>query len=340
VGSALVLARWSVAATGALARPKTDVVTLRNGDRITGETKKLNRGILTFKTDPLNTVGIEWETVTEIVSEFEFELWTLDGTLYFGSLEKPGESGTLVIAPPEGGSVELPIAEIAEMLPIEAGFWAKIDGSLSVGFDSSSASDETNYSGGLSATRRSQRWETAVDLSVIVNEKDVETTGRENLTFTSLRRWKNRWFSGAQALAESNDELGLDLRILAAGLGGRTIVESSHARLKLGGGVAVNREKREDPAGTETNVEAVAYLGYDLFHFTAPETDLKIRAVVYPSLSESERLRAEASIDLEHEIVKDFDWVLSAYDSYESDPVGEDPERHDWGVTASLAWDF
>jgi hypothetical protein len=38
--------------------------------------------------------------------------------------------------------------------------------------------------------------------------------------------------------------------------------------------------------------------------------------------------------------VKDFDWVLSAYDTYESDPAGDDPERHDWGVSLSLAWSF
>jgi hypothetical protein len=331
---------WCGIATDVLARPKTDVVTLNNGDRITGETKKLDRGILTFKTDPLNTVSIEWEKVTEIVSEFEFEFWALDGTQYFGSLEKPGNPGTLLIATPEGESLELPIAEISTILPIEAGFWAKIDGSLSLGFDSSSASDETSYSGGVSATRRTRRWEVGAELDVIVTEKDLETTDRENLTITSLRRWKNHWFSGGYALAESNEELGLDLRVLVAGLGGRNVVESTQSRLRLAGGVAVNREKREDPAGTETNLEAVALFSYDLYRFTNPKTDLKCFAVLYHNLSESERLRGEAKISLEHEIVKDFDWVLSAYDTYESDPVGDDPERHDWGVTASFAWDF
>jgi len=336
-----VLALWSgVAATNAVARPKTDVVTLRNGDRLTGETKKLDRGILTFKTDSLSTVGIEWETVTEIVSEFDFELWTLDGTQHFGSLEKPGNPGMLVITSPDGGAVELPIAEISKMLPIEAKFWARLDGSVGLGFASSSASDETSYSTDVVATYRKRRWETQAKLNVIVTEKDEETVDRENLTVTSLRRWRSRWFSGAQVSAEANEELGLDLRLLAAGLGGRTLVESAHSRLRLGGGLAVNREKREEPAGTETNVEAVAFMSYDLFRFTSPETDLKFLTVFYPNLSESERLRAEASISLEHEIVKDFDWVLSAYDTYESDPVGDDPERHDWGVTASFAWDF
>ena len=42
----------------------------------------------------------------------------------------------------------------------------------------------------------------------------------------------------------------------------------------------------------------------------------------------------------EHEIVKDLDWVLEAYDIYKSDPVTVDVERHDWGVSVSFAWDF
>ena len=41
------------------AREKTDVVILKNGDRITGEIKKLDRGKLKLKTDDMSTVYIE-----------------------------------------------------------------------------------------------------------------------------------------------------------------------------------------------------------------------------------------------------------------------------------------
>ena len=45
-----------VAAPG-FARPKTDVVVLDNGDRITCEIKKLQRGKLTISTDASGTIS-------------------------------------------------------------------------------------------------------------------------------------------------------------------------------------------------------------------------------------------------------------------------------------------
>jgi hypothetical protein len=42
---------------------KKDIVQLKNGDRITGEVKSLDRGELSFDTDHMGTLSIEWEAV-------------------------------------------------------------------------------------------------------------------------------------------------------------------------------------------------------------------------------------------------------------------------------------
>ena len=48
------------------ARPgRTDVVTLANGDRITGEVVRLERGRLEFKTDDAGTLYLEWDKLLE-----------------------------------------------------------------------------------------------------------------------------------------------------------------------------------------------------------------------------------------------------------------------------------
>ena len=39
---------------------KDDTIRLDNGDRITGEIKKIDHGILEFKTDDIGTLNIEW----------------------------------------------------------------------------------------------------------------------------------------------------------------------------------------------------------------------------------------------------------------------------------------
>ena len=47
------------------AQGKTDVVTLANGDRITGEIKRLDRGRLEFKTDDAGTLYLEWDKLVQ-----------------------------------------------------------------------------------------------------------------------------------------------------------------------------------------------------------------------------------------------------------------------------------
>ena len=44
---------------------RTDVVTLANGDRITGEVVRLERGRLEFKTDDAGTLYLEWDKLVE-----------------------------------------------------------------------------------------------------------------------------------------------------------------------------------------------------------------------------------------------------------------------------------
>src|SRR5262245_48847762 len=65
---------------------RTDVVTLKNGDRLTGEIRQLERGKLTYKTDDLGTVSIEWDKVTSLQSIHLFEVELQTGQKYFGNL--------------------------------------------------------------------------------------------------------------------------------------------------------------------------------------------------------------------------------------------------------------
>lgn len=50
-------------APGKLNAQKTDVITVRNGDLMTGEMKSLDRGLLVFKTDVAQTINVEWPKV-------------------------------------------------------------------------------------------------------------------------------------------------------------------------------------------------------------------------------------------------------------------------------------
>jgi len=96
--------------TGSVAAaPGTDVVVLANGDRITGEIKGLERGLLTLKTDALGTVEIEWAKIGRIETQQLLEIEDSAHKRYLGQVVGTGEDGSLQIAPSRGG-VRLPAA--------------------------------------------------------------------------------------------------------------------------------------------------------------------------------------------------------------------------------------
>ena len=62
IGAMALAGLWS---SQIVAAPKTDVVVLVNGDRITGEVKQLERGILTYGTDFMGTLVYDRENDPE-----------------------------------------------------------------------------------------------------------------------------------------------------------------------------------------------------------------------------------------------------------------------------------
>ena len=55
-------------------------MTLANGDRITGEIVRLERGRLEFKTDDAGTLYLEWDKLSSLVATRQVEVLTTDGT--------------------------------------------------------------------------------------------------------------------------------------------------------------------------------------------------------------------------------------------------------------------
>ena len=93
-----------VFAAPAAGQGKTDVVTLRNGDRITGEIKRLERGRLEFSTDDAGTLYLEWDKVISVVSTTrQVEVMTRDGRLFLGTLTRAAASTTHGAQSPASG---------------------------------------------------------------------------------------------------------------------------------------------------------------------------------------------------------------------------------------------
>lgn len=107
-----------------VARPawaqRTDVVVLVNGDRITGEIVKLDRGQLQFKTDNEGTIYVEWDKVIGVDAARQFEVATSDGRRFLGGLQRAAD-GFIQITGASAGLLSIP--DVTRIAPIGASFW-------------------------------------------------------------------------------------------------------------------------------------------------------------------------------------------------------------------------
>jgi small nuclear ribonucleoprotein (snRNP)-like protein len=76
------------------ARDKTDVIVMKNGDRLTGEIKGLDSGVLYVNMDYiLGTSSVQWSKVHHVESKQLFLVKTEDGSVYTGTLNAANTLG-------------------------------------------------------------------------------------------------------------------------------------------------------------------------------------------------------------------------------------------------------
>jgi hypothetical protein len=327
-----------VATPGAALAADADTVVLRNGDRLKGEVKKLDKGRLEFSTTTMGTVYIEWDKVAAVTSQNLFNVELTDGTRRVGSLG-PGQAGLIRIALGDLAS-EYDIMQVVEIRRLREQFWSRLDGSVTFGASYTQSSGVGQGSVGVDVRTRRERFEasTSFDTTVTVQPNEPESS-RTALNLGYSRYLKNRWFIPGNAKFERNTDLGLKLRSLAGTGIGRYMVQSNRALVGVLTGLVVTREI---PVSGETtsNIEAAFGLNSSYFTYDTPKTSFTLSLSVLPSLNVGGRVRAELDTSLNREIVSDFTVGFTVYNSYDSKPPTEGAKKNDIGVTLNVGWVF
>jgi len=322
-----------------LARPKTDVVVLDNGDRLTCEIKKLERGKLTVKTDASGTITVKWTHVLGIRTDFPFQLELQSGARHTGPIEflEPGKIGV-------GDGAERTVLEtlrVVEMIPIESSILSRMKGSVDAGYDFTQATSATTWSASAEITYRTPRNEVDLKASSNIHEQEgSENTNRQNVGLVAQRFFQDRWFAAAIGQAEKSANQGLDFRGLLGGGLGRRLVQTNRSRISVLTGAAFSREKFEDRTDFDSNAEIITAILAETFRFDSPELDLSGSLVVLPNMTTWGRYRLQANAKARIELLRNFYWSLTVYESYDSEPPSATSRKNDFGVTTSLGWSF
>ena len=263
----IVLAMLVGPSATAWSQPKTDVVTLSNGDRITGEVTKLDRGRLEFKTDDAGTIEIEWDNVARLEASRQFDIGLSDGRRLLGSLGPTTVTVRMLRIATVDMEESIPMLDVTSLAPIGARFWAKLDGSINAGFSytRSSGIAQTTLNSDTEFRRPAFVARFSASATLTENDDDEERDDRANIDLSYIRYRGNRWFVAAGGTMETNESLGLLLRTQGGATVGQRLVNTNSSQLELSGGMVVNEERGVDTEPTAEPRSALQLQNVALF---------------------------------------------------------------------------
>ena len=342
--SALIFLLVAVCAASALAKRVDDVVILKNGDRLTGEIKSLQRGELRFKADYMaEAVRLDWARVERLVSKDTYLIYLTNGQLFTDSLELNSAahqgSNNFVIGA-NSSVTRVDKMDVIRILPVESKFWRQLEGTVDLGFSFTSGNNQyqTQVSASTTYRRGDQTFSGRID-SAFSGQPQGSRTARNQFTFDYRKQISANWYVGGLADVLQSDQQSLDRRLTLGGLVGRQLLQTERTRFSLFGGAAGSRENYSEVIGQPRATNADAIVGFDFTTFRFKTTDIRSRFISYPSLSTPGRVRFQITSDLYIKVVKDLYWGFHLYENFDSKPPVS-ANKNDLGVSTSIGWKF
>jgi hypothetical protein len=146
-----------------MAREKSDVIILDNGDRLTGEIKSLKAGVLYVSLDYVDgTIAVQWSKVASLKSKQLFIVRTQGGNLLTGTLSGVAAPGagpmTIEVAADAQHKVALEHSSITSLGETSRKFQERFSGEVEASVVQSKGNDSVQYGVGSQVEYRQERW--------------------------------------------------------------------------------------------------------------------------------------------------------------------------------------
>jgi hypothetical protein len=336
-GVAAVMFLTAAAELGA--RPKSDIVVLNNGDRLHCQIEQLASGKLRIETDGLGTVEIKWNRVDSLQSSYYYRIVTSSGSRYFGT---PVMAGGMMQVRQLDLLMSADQESVVEIMEIERRFWSKINGSLSLGYSFTKASQVEQFTAAWDNVYLDEknRYNIRANSNLTDNKEAGKVSRRWIFANDYYRLLRKKWTGGATLSYERNDELDVGRRVLFGLSTGINPLWTNRSDLFISAGVNGNAERAASSDETTESWEAVFSVEYRFFVYDSPETNIYPSFDLFPSLTEKDRYRMEFELELRKELFSDFFFDITYYRSVDTNAPGDAGRRMDYGITTGVSWSY
>ena len=359
----------AVCASNAWSHAKTDVITVANGDQITGAVNEMTAGKLSLGTSYAGTVKIKWREVRQIDSRYVYEVRLDDGERIYGRFAANDIPNQLTFRS-GGKDRQLDIDDIVEVRSIEEELSDKLDLQLSttINADPHNQTLTLQANGSYDVRGGRTRFSAQVnDTKTIAGEGENREETTSNASKLSLTRefWRERGtaqsFRLFNAVYSTNDDLGIRHRG-SMGLGvGRYLINNLGNELSVSTGLQATQERRlscdtsgeaqsanvmpitlNDDYETCDAAEMFFNVSWHLYSFESLDMDLSVIGNAYPSLSDWGRVRGDMNVLISWELFDNFYWTVNA--RTELDTAGDRDDallsKSDYNLTTGVTWKY
>lgn len=315
-----------------------DTLLLSNGDRIIGEVKKMDRGVLIIKTPYSSSdLKVKWKKVKTINSEESFLVTATDGRRHKMEGLDTKNPNNIFIKKDYDGYIDM--SDIVLIRPVKDGFVSRLNASISFGYNFTKASNLSQLSVGSTLGYTSDYYSIGATFNSVRSSQDkVEEIQRTlgELSFNYFLKRDN--FLIIQSEFLSNSEQKLRLRMTNKLGYGKYFIHSNQMYLAGALGVAWNNERYEEGINENRNSgEVYGALEVNLFDFN--DFSLVSGITAYPSLTEKDRVRTDFKIDLKYDLPLDLFIKLGFNYNYDNKPV-EGASYADYVIRTTLGWEL
>ncbi len=318
-----------------------DTIILQNKDKIIGEIKNLDKGVLTVKTTYSDSdFKVKWLHVASVTGIQNFIIILRDGRKFNSKLNSKNNSVGYTTIEDKNIAETIKINEIVYINKLKNNFWNQLTADISVGYNFTKSNDLSQFIVRGTMNYVTFKWVLNSSFnSVVSTQKDAESTKRTNGTIIYNYLMKNKWFLQASADFLSNDEQKLNLRS-TFGVGvGKFFIRTNVVSLSNGLGIAYNNEIFDGLSNTTQNsAEAFFALNFDIYDF-ADDLDFTSSIIAYPSLTQKKRFRSDINANLKYDLPYDLFIKFGVSYNFDNKPtIGG--STNDYVIQTTFGWDF
>jgi len=329
------------------AREKSDVIVMKNGDRITCEVKSLSSNTLYISVDYiLNTLSVDWTKVDHIDSKQLFLVKTQDGTVYTGALSTPvtpaGRPLQIEIVESPEKKITLERAKVVAADETSENIRQRLNGQVGLGFTYTKGNETSQYNLNSSIGYVEERWSAGASYNSNLSSStgtSIATRNQISLQGMRLLPWNNWYVTGLTSFLQSSVQ-GIQLQDTFGGGIGRDFVSTGSSFVTAYGGFAwqqINYQQSVIPAQTQHVTAALLGTQVKLFRFN--KTTLTVSANVLPALSEAGRVQFNLNTSYYVKLWGKLNWNFTFYGNWDNRPppgfVGSD-----YGASSGLSISF